>query len=604
MSCKADEIRERVNRLREDMTGRGITCTLMMSTDPHASEYTGDHFKVTEYFSGCTSDNAVLVVSQEEARLWTDGRYFISAAGELDGTGIILMKSGEKDVPKITEYLGTFLGKGTVLGFDGNCVDAASGREFRKAAEIAGASVESGYVPAERIWADRPPLPCHPVWILNDDLTGMSCEKKLAAVREAVKQCGASCHMLSRLDDIMWLLNIRGGDIECNPVALSHLLIGPKTADLFIQESEVTEAFRQYAAENQIRIHAYEDVYSFLEQFAFDGPVLVSGRNVSDAMLHLLTEKGNVIDRRSPVERMKAVKNDTEIRNIRKTYLQDSAALIHFIFRMKKKIGKETMTEYTAAQEIDGLRREIPGFLDFSFPTISAYNANAAMAHYAVSEETAAAVKPQGFLLVDSGGQYMGGTTDVTRTIALGDLNGEMRRDFTLVAAANLRLLYTRFVKGTTGAQLDIIPRYVLYRYGMNYNHGTGHGVGYILNVHEGPQRIGPPSADGCDTPFEAGMVTSDEPGIYRENAYGIRTETIVLCVDDEETAFGSFLKFEPLTYVPIDRSALDLSYMEPSDIRMLNDYHAKVREKMMPYMADDEEREWLLEATAEVFAS
>ena len=585
------------------MMGRGITCTLMMSTDPHASEYTGDYFKVTEFFSGCTSDNAVLLVTQEDARLWTDGRYFISAAGELAGTGISLMKSGEKGVPGIEEYLSDSLFEGAVLGFDGNCVDAASGLKFRKAAEAAGASADSSYVPADRIWTDRPPLPSHPVWILSDDLTGMSCGEKMAAVRDALKKNGARYHMLSRLDDIMWVLNIRGGDIACNPVALSHMLIGLETADLFIQESEVTEAFRRYAAENRIRIHAYADVYSCLEQFPFDGPVLVSGRTVSDAMLHLLTEKSDVIDMRSPVERMKAVKNETEIRNIKKVYLRDSAALIRFIISMKTKTGKEKITEYTAAMEIDSLRREIPGFLDFSFPTISAYNADAAMAHYAVSEETAAAVEPRGFLLVDSGGQYKGGTTDVTRTIAMGDLTPEMRRDFTLVAAANLRLLYTRFVKGTTGAQLDMTARSVLYRYGMNYNHGTGHGVGYILNVHEGPQRIGPASADGCSTPFEAGMVTSDEPGIYREGQYGIRTETILLCVEDEENEFGRFLKFEPLTYVPIDRSALDLSFMEPSDIRNLNDYHAKVRENMMPYMENDREREWLLDATAEVLA-
>ncbi|MBQ6386809.1 MAG: aminopeptidase P family protein [Lachnospiraceae bacterium] len=600
MRTDSDEIRNRIRMLRMDMERNGITVLLMKSTDPHASEYIGEHDKVTEFFSGCTSDNVVLAVTADEARLWTDGRYFISAARELSGTDIQLMKSGRAGVPKVTEYLKERLSQGDVLGFDGRCIDAASGLEYRRTAASAGASVEGMYAPAEEIWVGRPQMSCSPVWFLPDGLSGRSFGEKLSDVREKMKASGASYYMMSSLDDIMWLFNMRGSDVACCPVAYAYCLVGTGTCDLFIQDGAVTEELAAFARANRVKVHSYGSLFAYLGSYHFEGNVLVNVRESSDALYSVLKSRAALTEAPGPAGLLKAVKNGTEIARLKECYLADSAAVCRFIFSMKNRIGRETVTEYTAAEAMDAERRALPGFLDLSFPTISAYNANAAMAHYAVNRETAEEVKPEGFLLVDSGGQYMGGTTDVTRTIAAGSLTEEMKRDFTLVACANLRLLDARFREGTTGSQLDMIPREVLYRHGIDYDHGTGHGIGYILNVHEGPQRIG--RSTGSDPAMEAGMITSDEPGIYREGEYGIRTESIMLCVEDRETEFGRFLKFEPLTFVPIDLSAIDTKYMEAYDIRLLNEYHRQVREKIGPLLTGDA-RDWLLEAAGEVRA-
>ena len=588
----------RLAALRGEMNAKHIDFYLVTSSDFHASEYVGDYFKVSEYLSACTSDNVLLLIGKSEARLWTDGRYFISAAAELSGSEILLMKEGESGVPTLEQYLAQCLFEGACLAFDGRCVSAAMGRRFRDAAQKAGAICDGSADLISGIWTDRPALASHPVMILPDEIAGARFAEKCAEVRKKMAESGAHYLAVSTLDDIMWLLNIRGGDVECNPVALSYLLLGEETCDLFIQESEVTEEFRQYAAKEDIRLHPYDSILSYLSGFPFDQPVLVDPAGTSDAMLHLLKEKASVIEKENPVLMMKACKNETEMENIRKYYLLDSVALCRFIFYVKKNIGRIPMTEISAAHVLDDLRRAVPGFLDLSFPTIPAYNANAAMAHYAPSEEDCAVLAPSGFLLVDSGGQYLGATTDVTRTIVLGPLTQEMKRDFTLVAAGNLRLLYAKFREGMRGSQLDILARGPLYAHGMDYNHGTGHGIGYILNVHEGPQRIGTSrSAKYLDPPILPGMVTSDEPGLYRENEYGIRTESITLAVPAETTEFGNFLRFEALTFAPIDLDAIDPAYLTAEDVRLLNNYHALVFEKVSPYL-EGEELEFLRDAT------
>lgn len=596
-----EEIRKRIEALRNDMKQAGIHMTLMVSTDPHVSEYIDAHYKVTEYFSGCTSDNVVLIVEEDSARLWTDGRYFISAAMELQDTGIGLMKMGEEGVPTLKAYLESHLEKDMTLGFDGRCVRASDGRLYRKAAEKAGAKVDSTYAPADSLWVQRPPLACHPVRILPEELCGFSFAEKLDMVRGKMEEEGARYAVLSKLDDIMWLLNIRGADVECNPVALSYALIGPDTFDLFIQSGEVTEELKKYARAARVKLHGYEEVYSYLDSYHFEGKVLCDTAQSSDAIVSLILGKAELLDRPNPVVLLKAKKNETEIRHIRRTYIQDSVAVCRFICAMKKKAGTdERVTEVSAAAHMDALRREIPGFLDLSFPTISAWGPNAAMAHYSPSEESCSEVAREGFLLVDSGGQYEGGTTDVTRTIAMGPLTEEMKRDFTLVAISNLRLMDARFISGTTGVQLDMLAREILYRYGLEYNHGTGHGIGYILNVHEGPQSIRKSASGGGGVPFEPGMIVSDEPGVYKEGRYGIRTESILICTEHEKTEFGTFYKFEPLTFVPIDTDAIDVRYMEPSDIELLNRYHRCVRAVISPYLKD-EELEWLRQATREL---
>lgn len=592
-----DEIVQRLETLKTQMKDSGVDAYLVTSSDFHASEYVGDYFKVSEYLTGCTSDNVTLVINEAGAYLWTDGRYFISAAEELEGTGVHLMRMGQPGVPTVREFLQMTLQKGQTLGFDGRCVSATDGEIYRYAASRRGAEVESVDL-ISQIWPNRPKMASHPVILLDEKLTGETTRSKVAKVRAYLKRFQAGSLVLSKLDDIMWLFNFRGADIECNPVALSYAIIGISTLDLFIQSSEVTDEFRNYCREQQIKLHAYEDVYDYIKDYHFEGRIFADKNASSDTMIQLLKSKADLIFGTNPTTLMKAIKNPTELQNLRKYYIEDSVAVCRFIYYVKNNVGKIPMTEISAAQYLDNLRSQIPGFLDLSFPTISAYNANAAMAHYAPDENSCAELKPEGFLLVDSGGQYLGGTTDVTRTIALGPLSEEMKRDFTLVLASNLRLLYAKFPYGCTGVNLDTFARAPLWEHGIDFNHGTGHGIGYILNVHEGPQNIRwRANKKGKDWAFDAGMITSDEPGIYREGKYGIRTETITECVSDEVNEFGRFLKFAPLTYVPIDQEALDRNYLAKEDIEKLNDYHAKVWEKISPYL-EGEEKEWLRKAT------
>lgn len=589
---------ERLGELRKTMEKRGIDFFLIVSSDYHASEYVGDFFKVSEFFSGCTSDNVKLLIGIDEAKLWTDGRYFISAAAELKGTGIGLMKSGEKDVPKLEEYLEEVLQEGMTLAFDGLTVDAMAGDAYHKIAEKKHVRIITDMDPAEGIWTDRPCLPKNKIMMLDEGIAGASFEEKLANVREAMELKDASSLMLSRLDDICWLFNIRGRDVACNPVALAYAFITLDSVHLFIQKEERTEDFDAWARDRGITVLPYGDTSEFLKSWEFDGPCMFDPGAVSFHLAENIRGRTETVETDNPTELMKAVKNPTEIGHLKKIYLLDSVAVCRFIYWFKANVGLAPMTELSAAERLDSLRARIPGFLELSFPTISAYGANAAIAHYAATEESDAEIEPCGFLLVDSGGQYMGGTTDVTRTLRAGDLSEDERRAFTLVAISHLNLLNARFRYGVTGRFLDAYARAPLWEHGIDYNHGTGHGIGYILNVHEGPQVIRWKYCPGQkEAVFEPGMIISDEPGVYIEGEYGVRTESILLTVEDETNAFGRFLRFEPLTFVPIDLDAIDTAYMQPKDIRRLNAYHALVWEKISPSL-HGEELAWLREAT------
>ena len=589
---------DRIARLRKFMAENGIDCFLIPSTDFHSSEYVGDFFKVTEYFSGCTSDNVDLVIGMETAELWTDGRYFISAAAELAGSAIHLMRSGTPGVPTVEAYLAESLCSGMVLAFDGRCMNLTKGRRYERLAEKVGASVRFDLDPAREVWTDRPALPSHPVYTISEDLAGKTAEEKIREIRSAFSKKGCDWLFLSKLDDICWTLNMRGDDIQCNPVALCHALIGKESFHLFIQSSETDAGFRSYAEKIGVTLCEYSEVFGFLEKASVKGKILVDPKHISVRVADILKEKAELVCAANPTELMKAVKNPVEMQNIYQTYLLDSVELCRFLFRFSEKIGKETMTEMTAAGELDALRAQIPGFIGLSFPTISAYGSNAAMAHYSATEDNCAEIRPEGFYLVDSGGQYLGGTTDVTRTIVCGPLTDRQKRDFTLVVIANLNLLNARFLHGTTGILLDACARMPLWEHAVNYDHGTGHGIGYILNVHEGPQSIRWKSVPGqADAVFEAGMIVSDEPGIYIENEYGIRTETILMTVPYTENEYGRFLRFEPLTWVPIDLRGIDPSVMQPRDIERLDAYHAGVYEKISPFFSGAE-LAWLRKVT------
>lgn len=591
-------ILDRLEQLRSAMCACGADWYLVPTADYHNSEYVDAYFKVREYLCNFSGSNGTLIVGKTEAGLWTDGRYFIQAQRELEGTGVTLYRMLEEGVPSKEEFLAQKMREGETLAFDGRVVDTRFGLELEKALAKKKVTIDFHQDLAARIWTDRPPLPCHPVRVLDAFLCGKTAREKLESVRAAMKELGASCFFLSKLDDLMWLFNIRGQDVPCNPVALSYAWITETACHYFLQEKAMSETFVSYAADCGITLHTYQETADFLQTCPVEGKILCDPNQVSYAFYKILSGRAPVIEAPNPTERMKAVKNETELSRMREVYLKDSAAVCKFIYWLKKNIGTQPLTELSAARYLDGLRAGIDGYLDLSFPTISAYGPNAAMMHYEATEESFAVLRPQGMLLVDSGGQYLGGTTDVTRTIVLGQLSQEEKAHFTAVAIGMLQLSDAHFLYGCSGRNLDILARQPLWEKGIDYKCGTGHGVGYILNVHEGPQNIRWRYTEGMrEAVLEPGMDVTNEPGVYLEGRYGIRTENVMVVTEAEKNGDGQFLRFETLTFVPIDLDAIDPSLMQPKDIWRLNRYHAMVKEKITPYL-DAEEAAWLAEAT------
>lgn len=593
--------KQRIMDLRRLLNQEGIDFYIVPTADYHSSEYVNKHFKIREFLSGFTGSAGTLVVSSQEAGLWTDGRYFVQAQGELEGSGIVLYKMAEENVPTIKEYLAKNVAEGQTIGFDGRVVSASFGKELEEAFE--GKNVKFLYDKdvAAPLWKDRPAMPVSKLWIVKEEKCGMSVQEKLAKVREKMSEEGAAHLLISKLDDIMWLYNVRANDVDCNPVALSYTFITSEKAVLFIQPEALTEEVRVHFEKGSIECRDYNEVADYLRNCELTGKVWCSGADINYMLYKLMKNRTELVDKENPTELMKAVKNPVELENIRKYYLEDSAVLTKFLFWMKENAGKTEMDELSVAKKLDAMRAEIPGFLDLSFETISAYKANAAMAHYSADEEHSSSIEADGFYLVDSGGQYEGGTTDVTRTIALGTVTDEMKMHFTKVACAMLRLADAKFLYGCTGRNLDIIARKPLWDCALDYKHGTGHGIGYILNVHEGPHRLSwqyRPEVN--EAVLEEGMIVSDEPGMYVQDSHGIRTENIVEIVKETKNEYGQFMGFRHLTYVPVDLDAIDTQYMEPSDIRLLNAYHEQVYEKLAPYF-EGTELEKLKKATRSV---
>lgn len=590
--------KQRIEALRGALKQAGIDFYIVPTADFHNSEYVDGYFKVREFLSGFTGSNGTLVVSRAEAGLWTDGRYFVQAERELAGSDIVLYRMGEEGVPTIQEYLKKNVSDGQTVGFDGRVISASFGKKLEKAFE--GRQVTIAYEKdiVDALWADRPAIPASRVWAVPEELCGESAAQKLAKVREKMKSENAAHLLVSKLDDIMWLYNIRANDVECNPVALSYTFISMEEAVLFIQEAALTDEMRDYFRKNGIVCRDYGELAGFLADCALQGKIWCAEGDINYLLYKLVTKRGEIIGKESPIGLLKAVKNPVELENIRKYYLLDSAVLTKFLFWMKKNAGREPMDEYSAAKKLDGMRAEIDGFIELSFDTISAYGANAAMMHYEATAEDKAEIRPEGFYLVDSGGQYMGATTDVTRTIALGPVTDEMKKHFTKAACGMLRLADAKFLYGCTGRNVDIMARLPLWECYIDYKCGTGHGIGYILNVHEGPQSIRwKYVADFGETLLEKGMIVSDEPGVYIEGSHGIRTENVLEVVNEVKNGDGQFMGFRHLTYVPIDLDAIDTAYMEASDIKKLNDYHALVYEKLAPCF-EGEELEQLKAAT------
>lgn len=592
------KIQDRLAALRAVMKKNGVDWYMVPTADFHNSEYVDAYFKVREYLCNFSGSNGTLIVGMDEAGLWTDGRYFIQAERELTGTGVTLYRMLEDNVPTKEEFLQQKMENGQTLGFDGRVVDTRFGLKLEKDLADKQIKIVYGKDLADEVWTDRPALPCHPVLVPDEALFGQNVSEKLAAVRKDMAAHGASGLFLSKLDDLMWLLNIRGADVECNPVALSYAYLTQDECHFFLQDGEVTDVLKAHAAKYHITLHPYEEATEWMESCAITGSVMCDEGNVSYAFYKILENRAEVVDAANPTELLKAVKNETELANMQEVYLKDSAAVCKFIYWVKKNVGKIPMTEYSAAMYLDHLRSEIDGYLDLSFPTISAYGTNAAMMHYEATEDNCAALAPEGMLLVDSGGQYLGGTTDVTRTIVLGPVSQTIKEHYTAVAKGMLQLTDAKFLYGCTGRNLDILARQPMWDQNIDYKCGTGHGVGYILNVHEGPQGIRWRfTGNQKEVPIEAGMDVTNEPGIYIEGSHGIRIENVMVARNGVKNGDGQFMYFDTLTWAPIDLDAIDVSVMERKDIERLNRYHAQVREKMTPYL-NEEEAAWLKEAT------
>ena len=594
-------IQGRLSALREAMKAAGIQYYVIPTADFHNSEYVNKYFTVRKYFSGFTGSAGTLVVSMDEAGLWTDGRYFIQAANELEGTTVELFKAAMEGVPTIEEFLADKMKEGETLGFDGRVVSTGMGISLENKLADKKISFVYNVDLADQVWIDRPELPAGKVTVLSEELAGESVESKLAKVREEVAKEGADSFLLSKLDDLMWLYNIRGCDVACNPVALSYSYITQDEAILFIQEKALTDEVKAYFADKNVIIKEYNDIVNYLQNLEGGKTVLVDKRYCSYALYKTLSEKQEIIASKSPTELLKAIKNPVELANMKKVILKDSAAVTRFIYWVKKNIGKIEITEISAADKLEEFRREIPEFLDLSFRTISAYKANAAMMHYDPTPENQAVLAPEGMLLVDSGGQYMGGTTDITRTIVLGPISDEIKKHYTLVTAGMLQLSNAKWLYGCSGRNLDILARQPLWAIDVDYQCGTGHGVGYILNVHEGPQNLRWKYNDTIiETTLEAGMDVTNEPGVYIAGSYGIRVENMLVVKNGNKNEYGQFMEFETYTYAPIDLDAIDVKYLNDAQRKYLNDYHKAVYENVSP-LIPKEEREWLKEATREI---
>lgn len=591
-------IQKRLEALRSEMKKRGITVYVVPTSDFHQSEYVGEYFKARKYMTGFTGSAGTAVITMKEAGLWTDGRYFIQAAVQLEGSGVTLFRMGEEGVPKVEEYVEEQLEKGGCIGFDGRVMDAKAGKKYVEIAEKKEGSLYVTEDLVDIIWTERPSLPAHKVWILEQEYAGMSTEEKLSQVREQMKQEGADVHILASLYDIAWLLNLRGDDIDHVPVFLSFVAVEEKQTTLFINQEILDDKVKKYLKDNQIQVEDYEKIYAYAENLN-DHKVLMSLEEVNYRIAENVQKHSQIVDAPNPSLLLKSIKNETELENTRIAHLKDAVAVTKFMYWLKTNIGKKEITEISASDYLENLRKEQEHFLDVSFDTICAYGANAAMMHYSASEESNAVLKPEGFLLVDSGGHYLEGTTDITRTFALGELSYEQKKHFTAVCRSNLNLANAKFLYGCSGINLDILARGPLWDMGIDYRCGTGHGVGHILNVHEGPNgfRWKVVQERNDSGKLEAGMITTDEPGVYLEGAYGIRLENELICVKDEKNEYGQFMKFENITYVPMDLDAILPEEMTFREKQELNEYHQMVYEKISPYL-NEEERDWLKEYT------
>ncbi len=575
------EIIDRLTKLRELMKEHNLTMYYVPTDDYHMSEYVGDFFKERVFMSGFTGSAGVLLVTLDKAYLWTDGRYFLQAEKQLAGSTIELMKMGNENVPTVLEFVNDYKGVKRI-GFDGRCVSVSFGR---KISEIDNIYVDANLDLVNDIWQTRPKMSAEKGYFLDIKYAGVSRSEKLEKLQKDLVSKNATVSIISSLDDIMWTLNLRGNDVVCNPVILSYLAIYKEKAILYINESTLTKEMISSLSKDHVIIRKYNDIYTDVSNMQGE-TVILDADKTNYKMLISVNDTNKVIFKSNYSTMLKACKNNVEVSNIKKAHLKDAVAMCKFMYWLKTNVGKVEMSEISVSEKLLSFRKEGSNFKDVSFGTIAGFGSNGAIVHYSATKETDTKVVPNSFLLVDSGGHYLEGTTDITRTFALGKVNDEMRHHFTLVLKSYLALSDARFIRGVKGYTLDMLARKPLWNEGLDFNHGTGHGVGYLLNVHEGPQGI---KYNRNQAEFHEGMVTSDEPGLYLTGKYGIRHESLLLCKRAFTTEFGDFLEFEPLTLVPFDLDGINADELTKEEINKLNSYHQRVYEKVSPLLSKEE---------------
>lgn len=590
---------EKIAALRDLMQERGIDLYLIPTDDFHSSEYVGAHFKARSFITGFTGSAGTAIITKTEAHLWADGRYFVQAAHQIEDSEVILERIGEPGVPEIPDFIEKNFPQGGCLGFDGRCVAAKNAAKYFDIATEKGGTLHTTEDLVDLIWEDRPSLPQATTWVLEDKYSGETMASKISRIREEMKKQKADAHLVTCLYDIAYILNMRGDDIDCVPVFLSFLLITNDSVLLFADTTNWPAEVMSYLNENGVKLYPYDMVYHYVNSAEMaDKTVLIDEETVNYNLIKALPGSAKIVDGKNPSELMRAIKNETEVKNTILAHVKDGVACTKAIKYIKENVAKEPMTEITASDLFEARRREQDNFLDLSFTTISAYGPNAAMMHYSAKPGSEASLKPEGFLLVDSGAHFYEGTTDITRTITLGPLTQQMKEYYTTVLRCHLRLMAANFPKGVTGANLDVLSRGPVWDLGLDYRCGTGHGVGHILNVHEGPNSFRWKVAQGTNAAeLVPGMVTTDEPGLYIEDGFGIRIENELLCVAGETTEYGDFRHFKPLTVCPIDLDPVIPEMLTSQEKKTLNDYHEFVRTTLAPYLTD-EENAWLAAET------
>ena len=593
------EIKSKLAALRTEMEARQLSAFIVPSTDPHSGEYVPEHWESRKWISGFTGSAGTAVITLTDAGLWTDSRYFIQAEEQLSGTGILLFKDRLPETPSIGEWLGSVLKAGDKVGIDGWVNSHQEVLGLRNELKTKGLTLETMTEDIfDTLWTDRPSLPHAPVFILDETRTGVSSSEKIGQIQKAIAKNGASAIILSALDEIAWTLNLRGNDVHCNPVFISYLLIAKGGYTLYILEEKITDEVRTYLEGHQVTIKPYSELAETLRTFDSkrEGVLQISPL-ANEALYELSTRYAETIIAPSPVALMKAIKNETEQAGFRKAMERDGVALVKFLRWLEEVVPVGNESEISIDQKLYQLRAEQADFRGISFDTIAGYKEHAAIVHYEATPETDIPLKPEGLLLLDSGAQYLDGTTDITRTIALGPLTQEEKTDYTLVLKGHLHLQNAQFPAGTCGTQLDVLARSAMWKCGINYMHGTGHGIGHFLCVHEGPHQV---RMNHVPTLLEPGMILTDEPGIYKAGRHGIRIENTLLIVPAQETEFGKFYKFEPLTLCPIDKKAIAIEIMTDEELTWLNEYHQLVYDRLCPLLEKDEQI-WLKEATTPI---